>query len=190
MKKLKFFCLIVLVVIFFSGCKTIESPLEKERITNSNIDIPIGQDTPNYQIVNENKVVLSSFNFEIPDTLTLLSGTVNPIVESSDKTFQLMIEDKTDSVTDYQEYVNSTYSTYKATGIDISNAESISLNDLSAIRFVINTKDEENEDVTMIFYFIEQDDLKIDAVIMLKGKKVTDYSEFDNYIATVKFFEN
>ena len=56
MKKLKVFCLIVLVAISFSGCKTIESPPRKERITNSNIDIPTGQDTPNYQIVNENKV--------------------------------------------------------------------------------------------------------------------------------------
>ncbi len=190
MKKLKAFCLILLVVISFSGCNTIKSSPEIDRVTNSSIDIPVGQDTPNYQIVNENKVVLSSFNFEIPDDLALLSDTVNPIVENSDKTFQLMIEDKTDSVTDYQEYVNSTHSRYKTTGIDISNTESISLENLSATRFTINTKDEENIDVTMIFYFIEQDDLKIDAIIMLKGKKVKDYSEFDNYIATIKFSKN
>ncbi len=192
MNKLKILFLVMLVVFSFSSCKSVDSnDVEQEKTTNNDSDILAEQVTPNYQIIGENKIALSSFNFELPSDLSLLSSTVNPIAENSDGTFQLMIEDKTESIDDYNEYINSTYLKYKAIGMDMSNIDSVSLNTLSASRFFLNTKDEENEDITMIFYFIEQNDLKIDAVIMLKGKEeVTDYSEFDKYIAAVKFFEN
>lgn len=120
----------------------------------------------------------------------MLSDTVNPIAENSDGTFQLIIEDKTEAITDYNEYINSTYSKYKAIGMEMSEVESISPNGLSVTRFSLNTTDEENENVTMIFYFIEQDNWKIDAVVMLKGEKTSDYSDIDSYIANIKFFEN
>lgn len=191
MKKLKILFLIMLVVLSFSSCKTVETTDgENKNTTNNHNDISIKQVTPNYQIIGENKIALSSFNFEIPDDLSLLSDTVNPVAENSNGTFQLMIEDKTESVADYKDYINSTYSRYKAIGMDISDVESISLNGSSASRFALNTKDEEDADVTMIFYFIEQDELKIDAVVMLKGNKISDYSEIDNYIASIDFLES
>ena len=191
MNKLKILFLVILVVFSFSSCKSVENnDVEQEKTTNTDSDILAGQVIPNYQVIGENKIALSSFNFELPSDLSLLSNTVNPIAENSDGTFQLMIEDKTESVDDYNEYINSTYSRYKAIGMDISDIESISSNGLSVIRFSLNTTDEENKNVTMIFYFIEQDDWKIDAVVMLKDKEVTNYSEIDNYIANIDFFEN
>ncbi len=191
MKKLKILFLIMLVVLSFSSCKTVETTDdENENTTNNHNGISIEQVTPNYQIIAENKISLSSFNFEFPDDLSLLSDTVNPIAENSDGTFQLMIEDKTESVDDYIEHIKSTHSRYKAMGMDISDIGSISLNGFYAKRFVLNTKDEENEDISMVFYFIEQDDLKIDAVVMLKANKISNYSEIDNYIANINFFEN
>ena len=191
MNKLKIIFLVILIVFSFSSCKSVGNKVvEQEKTTNTDSDILAGQVTPNYQVIGENKIALSSFNFELPNDLSLLSNTVNPIAENGDGTFQLMIEDKTESITDYKEYINSTYSKYKAIGMDMSNIDSISLNNLSASRFSLNTKDEENEDITMIFYFIEQDDLKIDAVIMLKSNKISDYSDIDNYIASIDFLES
>lgn len=101
-----------------------------------------------------------------------------------------MIEDKTKSIADYKEYINSTYSKYKALGMEMTEIEFISPNGLPVARFSLNTTDEENKNVTMIFYFVEQDDWKIDAVVMLKGEKISDYSDIDNYIANIKFFDN
>lgn len=191
MNKLKILIIVILVIFSFSSCKSVDNNLvEQEKTTKNDSDISTEQVTPNYQIIDGNKIALSSFNFELPSELSLLSNTVNPIAENSDGTFQLMIEDKTEAITDYNEYINSTYSKYKAIGMDMSNIDSISLNNLSASRFSLNTKDEENEDITMIFYFIEQDDLKIDAIIMLKSNKISDYSDIDNYIASIDFLEN
>lgn len=190
MNKFKILIVVILVVFSFSSCKSVNNVVEQEKTTNNDSGVFAEQVTLNYQIIDENKIALSSFNFELPSDLSLLSNTVNPIAENGDGTFQLMIEDKTESITDYKEYINSTYSKYKAIGMDMSNIDSISLNNLSASRFSLNTKDEENEDITMIFYFIEQDDLKIDAVIMLKSNKISDYSDIDNYIASIDFLES
>lgn len=184
--------LVILVVLSFSSCKSVDNNfVEQEKTSNNDSDVFAEQVAPNYQIIGKNKIALSSFTFEFPDDLSLLSDTVNPVAVNMEGTFQLMIEDKTEAITDYNEYIDSTYLKYKAIGVDISSIDSVPLETLSASRFSLNTKDEENEDITMIFYFIEQDDLKIDAVIMLKGREdVTDYSKFDKYITAVKFFEN
>lgn len=194
MKNLKFFLLFALIIVSFSSCKTVESTdgsKEKTSIgTAVDNDILTEQASSNYQIIDENEIALSSFSFEIPNDLSLISDTVNPIVENSDGSFQLMIEDKTESVHDYKEYVDNTYSKYKAIGMDTTDVETISLNGLPTRRFALNTKDEENADVTIIFYFIEQNALKIDAVVMLKGNKLSDYSDIDNYIANFEFLES
>lgn len=191
MNKFKILFFVILIVFSFSSCKSVDNNVvEQEKTTNTDSDIFAGQVTPNYQIIGENKIALYSFNFQLPNDLSLLSNTVNPIAENSDGTFQLMIEDKTESIADYKEYINSTYSKYKAIGMEMSEIEFISPNGLPITRFSLNTTDEENKNVTMIFYFIKQDDWKIDAVVMLKGNEVVDYSEVDNYIATIEFFEN
>lgn len=190
MNKFKILIVFILVVFSFSSCKSVDNVVEQEKTTNNDSGVFAEQVTPNYQIIDENKIALSSFNFELPSDLSLLSNTVNPIAENDDGTFQLMIEDKTESIADYNEYINSTYSKYKAIGMEMSQVESISPNGLSVTRFSLNTTDEENENITMIFYFIEQDDWKIDAVVMLKGEKISDYSDIDSYIANIKFFEN
>lgn len=191
MNKLKILIVIILVIFSFSSCKSVDNNLvEQEKTTKNDSDFSTEQVTPNYQIIDGNKIALSSFNFELPSDLSLLSNTVNPIAENGNGTFQLMIEDKTESITDYKEYINSTYSKYKAMGMEMSEIESISPNNLSVTRFSLNTADEKNENVTMIFYFIEQDDWKIDAVVMLKGGKISDYSDIDNYIASIDFLEN
>ena len=191
MKKFKILFLVLLAVFAFSSCKSVKtSDIEQGNTTNTDNNIFMDESPTNYQIIGENKIAFSSFSFEIPDDLSLLSDTMNPLAESSDGKFQLMISDKTKSVTNYNEYINSTYSKYESVGLEMSKIETLSSNGLSASRFSLNTTDEENEKVTMIFYFIEQDDLKIDAVIMLKGNEVVDYSEVDNYIATIDFLEN
>lgn len=191
MNKLKILFLVILVVFSFSSCKSVENNVvEQEKTTNTDNDISKEQAIPNYKIIGENKIALSSFNFEFPNDLSLLSDTVNPIAENSDGTFQLMIEDKTEAITDYKEYINSTYSKYKEIGMEMSEVESISPNGLSVTRFSLNTTDEESENVTMIFYFIEQDDWKIDAVVMLKDKEVKEYLEIDNYVASIEFLKN
>lgn len=188
MNKLKILFLIMLVVFSFSSCKpTKTTDIGNNEITNVEKNTIIHQPSPNFQIIGENKIALPSFSFKFPDELTLLPDTVNPIAENSDGTFQLMIEDKTKSVDNYNEYIDTTYSKYKTIANDISEIEVISFNGLSANRFSFNTKNKENKDVTMIFYFIEQDGLKIDAVVMLKDKEVTDCSEIDNYIASINF---
>lgn len=188
MNKFKILFLIMLVIFSFSSCKpTKTTDIVKNEITNIEKNTIIHQPSPNFQIIGENKIALPSFSFKFPDELTLLPDTVNPIAENSDGTFQLMIEDKTKSVDNYNEYIDTTYSKYKTIANDISEIEVISFNGLSANRFSFNTKNKENKDVTMIFYFIEQDDLKIDAVVMLKDKEVTDCSEIDNYIASINF---
>lgn len=190
MNKFKILIVVILVVFSFSSCKSVNNVVEQEKTTNTDSGIFAEQVTPNYQVIGENKIALSSFNFELPDDLSLLSNTVNPIAENDDGTLQLMIEDKTESVADYEEYINSTYSKYKAIGMEMSEIEFISSNGLPVTRFSLNTTDEENKNVSMIFYFIEQDDWKIDAVVMLKGEKISDYSDIDNYIANIKFFDN
>lgn len=189
MNKFKILIVVILVVFSFSSCKSVNNVVEHEKTTSNDNGLFAEQVNPNYQVIG-NKIALSSFNFELPDDLSLLSNTVNPIAENSDGTFQIMIEDKTESISDYKEYINSTYSKYKAIGMEISEIESISPNGLPANRFSIHTKDEENKDVTMLFYFIEQDGLKIDAVVMLKDKEIKEYSEIDNYVASVDFFKN
>lgn len=191
MNKFKILIVVILVVFSLSSCKSVGNKVvEQEKTTNTDSDILAGQVTPNYQVIGENKIALSSFNFELPNDLSLLSNTVNPVAENSDGTLQLMIEDKTESVADYEEYINSTYSKYKAIGMEMSEIEFISPNGLLVTRFSLNTTDEENKNVSMLFYFIEQDDWKIDAVVMLKGEKISDYSDVDNYIANIKFFDN
>ena len=188
MNKLKILFLIMLVIFSFSSCKpTKTTDIVNNEITNIEKNTIIQNPSPNFQIIGENEIALPSFNFKFPDELTLLLDTVNPIAENSDGTFQLMIEDKTKSVDNYNEYIDTTYSKYKTIANDISEIEVISFNGLSAKRFSFNTKNKENKDVTMIFYFIEQDGLKIDAVVMLKDKAVTDCSEIDNYIASINF---
>lgn len=186
MKKFKILVLVLLVFFVLSSCKSVKTSDIEQRETTTALE----EDSSVYQIIGENKIAFSSFSFEIPNDLSLLPNTVNPIAESDDGKFQLMIADKTKSVADYNKYINNTYLTYESVGMDISKIETLSFNGLSAKRFSLSTTDEENENVTMIFYFIEQDDLKIDAVIMLKGNEVVDYSEVDNYIATIEFLEN
>lgn len=188
MKKLKILILVILVVFSFSSCKSVNNVVEHEKTTSNDNGLFAEQVNPNYQVIG-NKIALSSFNFELPNDLSLLSNTVNPIAENSDGTFQLMIEDKTESIADYKEYINSTYSKYKALGMEMSEIESISPSGLSANRFSINTKDEENKDVTMIFYYIEQNNLKIDVFVMLKDKEIKEYSEIDNYVASINFLK-
>lgn len=189
MKKLKILILVILVVFSFSSCKSVNNVVEHEKTTSNDNGLFAEQVNPNYQVIG-NKIALSSFNFELPNDLSLLSNTVNPIAENSDGTFQLMIEDKTESIADYKEYINSKYSKYKAIGMEMSEIEFISPSGLPLTRFSLNTTDEENKNVTMIFYFIEQDDWKIDAVVMLKDKEIKEYSKIDNYVASIEFLNN
>lgn len=191
MNKFKILFLIMLAIFSFSSCQpTKTTDIVNNEITNIEKNTIIHQPSPNFQIIGENKIALPSFSFKFPDELTLLPDTVNPIAENSDGTFQLMIEDKTKSVDNYNEYIDTTYSKYKTIANDISEIEAIYLNGLLANRFFLNTKNEENNDVTMIFYFIEQNNLKIDAIVMLKSKEIKEYSEIDNYVASIEFFKN
>lgn len=185
MKKLNVFFLVILVVLAFSSCKSVKTSGIEQGETTAALE----EDSSVYQIIGENKIAFSSFSFEFPNDLSLLSNTVNPIAESDDGKFQLMIADKTKSVADYNKYINNTYSTYESVGMDISKIETLSFNGLSAKRFSLSTTDEENENVTMILYFIEQDDLKIDAIVMLKGNEAIDYSRVDDYLATIDFIK-
>ncbi len=85
MNKFKILFLVILVVFFLSSCKSVgTNDVEQEKSTNTDSDILTGQTTPNYQIIGENKIALSSFTFKFPDDLSLLSDTVNPIAENSD----------------------------------------------------------------------------------------------------------
>lgn len=190
MNKLKILFLIMLVIFSFSSCKpTKTTDIVNNEITNIEKNTIIQNPSPNFQIIGENEIALPSFNFKFPDELTLLLDTVNPIAENSDGTFQLMIEDKTKSIDNYIEYINTTHSKYKVIANDVSEIETLSFNGFSANRFSFNTTNEENKDVTMIFYFIEQNDLKIDAVVMLKGNEETNYSEIDNYLSAIDFLK-
>ncbi len=190
MNKFKILFLIMLVIFSFSSCKpTKTTDIVKNEITNIEKNTIIQNPSPNFQIIGENEIALPSFNFKFPDELTLLPDTVNPIAENSNGAFQLMIEDKTKSIDNYIEYINTTYSKYKVIANDMSEIETISFNGFSANRFSFNTINEENENVTMVLYFIEQDDLKIDAIVMLKGNEAIDYSGVDDYIATIDFLK-
>ena len=188
MKIIKIIFIIIIIVFSFSSCKIIKSS-DKDNEKNTNNSVSTEQTSSNYQIIDENKIAFSSFSVEIPDNLTLLPDTKHLIAKNSDGTFQLMIEDKTKTVSNYKKYINDTYSQYSAIGLELTEIEDLSLNDSIASRFAFHTKDEQNENIVAVFYFIEQDNLKIDAFILLKGQKIVDYSDIDNYIASINFIE-
>ncbi len=186
MKRLKLFVVIGMILLLFNSCKNNNTENISETVSSNIYD---NVETTKFVVVDDDTIRVDSFSFDIPEDFTLLSNTDNPILESSDGKFQIMIEDKTNTESDYENHIDKTFSLYQSMGINPTQKEKVSIGDFSAKRFAMTVPNEEGKNITMIFYFIEQSKLKIDAVVMLKDEQQNDLEEVDNFVASIDFLK-
>lgn len=212
MKQLLLILLVLSVVIIFSSCnneattvissdgKSYELLLDEngEQASDSAGNIIVsGQDengnevtevlTEKYLIIDDKTLKTPSYDYEIPDDFELKSVGSDPLIENKQGTIQFNIMDKTDSVSDFEQYVTDTYNAAAASGIAKGETESITIANIPMKRFEISMQDDDGAQLVSYAYMAEVNNRVLMITVTSKDGGLTDVSQADAFVSEINF---
>ncbi len=140
----------------------------------------------NYLVVIDDEVIAPAYEFEIPEDFEIKSSGIDPLLENKQGTIQQNITDKTQFVTDFDDYVDDTFDAYKNVGETSEEIETVEINGYEFKRFSINMQDDEGTPITAYCYFVKTENGKT-LLITLTSKDggLNSVSDADNYVANI-----
>ncbi len=180
-----FILLIFAVLILLLFCSCAENG--DEIISEVDTSTTYRKYDPQYNMLDDDTIQVSSFSFDIPEEFSLLPNTEKPVVESADGYLEIMVDDKTETEPDYEKHIEETLAMYKSIAMNPSEIEDVSVGDFSAKRFYMTMADDEYKTINTICYFVEKQDLKADVLVMVRGENQKELSEVDTLVANIDF---
>ncbi len=185
MRLVKIIVLICTLLFLFASCKNFASNHEKEQIS---YNIPtIEATTASFQIMDDNKVKLSTLNFFIPQDFEVNPSISELVLEAKDSTIQFTVEDKTNDVSNFDDYIQDTIVSLKQMGLSPETVESTKIGDFYAKRFIVDTFDITSSNIRMFCYFVDMNDSKVIINVISKNKEMINTADADKFVSSIKF---
>lgn len=143
--------------------------------------------TEKYLIIDNNSLKTPSYDYEIPDDFDLKSTGADPLIENKQGTIQLNIMDKTESVSNFDEYVSDTYNSAVASGIAKGEVENVTISKISMQRFEISMQDDDGAQLESYAYIAEVNNRVLMITVTSKDGGITDASQADAFVAEIDF---
>lgn len=139
-----------------------------------------------YLVVIDDEVIAPAYEFEIPEDFEIKSSGIDPLLENKQGTIQQNITDKTQFVTDFDDYVDDTFDAYKNVGETSEEIETVEINGHEFKRFSISMQDDEGTPIVSYCYFVKTDNGRT-LLITLTSKDggLNSVSDADNYVANI-----
>lgn len=212
MKQLFLILLVLSVVIIFSSCsnkssaviisdgKSYELVLDEngEQVSDSAGNIIVeNQDenensvtevlTEKYLIIDNKTLKTPSYDYEIPEDFELKSVGSDPLIENKQGTIQFNIMDKTDSVSDFDEYVSDTYNSAVASGIANGEIEDVMISNIPMKRFELFMKDDDGTQLESYAYIVKAGNRVLMITLTSKDGGITDVTQADAFLSDINF---
>ncbi|MBQ8209352.1 MAG: hypothetical protein IJZ35_02075 [Clostridia bacterium] len=143
--------------------------------------------TEKYLIIDNNSLKTPSYDYEIPEDFELKSVGSDPLIENKQGTIQFNIMDKTDSVSDFDEYVSDTYNAAVASGIANSEIEDVLISNIPMKRFGLSMQDDDGAQLESYAYIVKVDNRVLMITVTSKDGGITDVSQADAFVAEIDF---
>lgn len=214
MKKILFVLFILSILIIFSSCDSSsvtvigsdgksyifvsDENAEQESNSAGNIVVKSQDENGNtvtevlsekYLIIDNNTLKTPSYNYEIPEDFELKSVGADPLIENKQGTIQFNIMDKTESVSNFDEYVSDTYNSAVASGIAKGEIESVTISNISMQRFEISMQDDDSAQLVSYAYMAEVNNRVLMITVTSKDGGLTDVSQADEFVESMDFVE-
>lgn len=186
MKLIKVLSLICSLFLLFASCKVSDSNNEEKQISYYIPTVIIT--TLPYEVIND-VVNLSTISFHIPQNFELESESGELLLKYKGTTVELIIEDKTDLLTDFDEYIQETIDSLIQMGLSPSVVEETDIRNNIAKRFTVNTFDTTSSNVRFFCYFIEINNSKIIVNVTSKDGEIITVEQADEMINKIEFTE-
>lgn len=186
MKKIKSLIVFLVVILTFCSCSSLKSDeqtTKKALSTSNNEQIEY---IPKYS-VDGNKISFSDFYYQLPENFTLLENTAKPTAETNDGKMQFMVEDLSEKSIELEQYAEETFESYRAMGMNPTAIENVEISGFSAKKFVVNTFDGVNLNVSLLFYFVNSNDVKTLVTVMLKDENEINAAGIDEFVSNIRF---
>ncbi len=207
--------LLILTMIFaFSACKNTNADDDTAADTTAASAVTEGDETPdnsevkeqaddekttakqqygeatapaeNYIKIEDNKVEAPAYEMEIPDGFEVKSDDEGLLLENRKGTIQFNIMDKTDVVTDFDDYASKTYSTLQAIGAVSGELEDIVINGISMKRFAM-TVAEDGEQLEAYVYLAKLQGRTLMITLTSKDGGLADANAANEFVAKIDF---
>jgi len=143
--------------------------------------------TEKYLIIDNNTLKTPSYDYEIPEDFELKSVGSDPLIENKQGTIQFNIMDKTDSVSDFDEYVSDTYNAAVASGIANSEIEDVLISNIPMKRFELSMQDDDGTQLESYAYIAKVDNRVLMITVTSKDGGITDVSRADDFVSEINF---
>ena len=186
MKYTKIFVVISILLFMLASCKVSDtSKKENEQVSYY---IPIVEETTaSFQMIGENEVQLSNVSFQIPEDFEVKSNDGELLLENEKRSLQITVEDKTEDITNWDNYIQETISSLELMGLSTDKVETTTLGSYSAKRFIVDTFDITSSSIRIFCYFVDMDDSKVVINVISRGDELKEVTEADNFISAIEF---
>lgn len=137
--------------------------------------------------VQDDKIIAPAYNLEIPDDFELKSDDETPLLENKEGTIQFNIMDKTESVTDFEEYVSDTYNSARAVGMASGEIEDVTIADVQMKRFSMVMQDDDGAELEAYAYLAQINERVLLITLTSKDGGLSDVSAADAFVAQIDF---
>lgn len=212
MKKILFVLFILCILIIFSSCDSAStivigsdgksynfvSDENGDQVSDSAGNIIVeGKDengntvtevlSEKYLIIDNTSLKTPSFDYEIPENFDLKSVGSDPLIENKQGTIQFNIMDKTDSVSDFDEYVSDTYNAAVASGIANGELEDVTISDIQMKRFEMSVTDDDGTQLKSYVYIAKIGNRVLMITLTSKDGGISDVVQADAFVAEINF---
>lgn len=185
MKLIKIITLICVVVVLSTSCKISNTSNEREPIS---YNIPIAETTTlSYQIADDNQINLSTISFKIPPGFNAANEDGELILENENGSIQINIQDKTNEIENFDDFIQEKISFLKQVGLTPSETESVALGKYNAKRFISETISITGYDTRYFCYFIGINNSKVAVDIVSMDGEISDTLQADELIKNINF---
>lgn len=185
MRLVKIIVIICALLFLFVSCKLSTPNNEKEQIS---YHIPtIESTTSAFQIMDDNKVKLSTLSFFIPEDFKIKPSNGELVVEAKNSTVQFTIEEKTNDIDNFDNYIQETIVSLEQMGLSPETVESTKIKGHSAKRFIVDSFDITSSNIRIFCYFIDINDSKIVINVISKDMEINDATDADKFVSSIEF---
>ncbi|MBO5384479.1 MAG: hypothetical protein J6A30_09290 [Ruminococcus sp.] len=143
--------------------------------------------TEKYLIIDNNSLKTPSYDYEIPEDFELKSVGSDPLIENKQGTIQFNIMDKTESVSDFDEYVLDTYNAAVSSGIAMGDVFDVVISGIPMKRFELSMQDDDGAQLESYAYIVKVDNRVLMITVTSKDGGITDVSQADAFVAEINF---
>lgn len=138
-------------------------------------------------VIEDNEIIAPAYNLEIPEDFELKSDDEDPLLENKEGTIQFNIMDKTESATDFEEYVSDTYNSARVAGMAAGEIEDVTIAGVSMKRFSMVMKDDDGTELDAYAYLTQVNERVLLITLTSKDGGLSDASAADAFVAGIDF---